>query len=439
MPGFLRKTRRALLQRAPRLRSFGLAALDTAARPILTWFKLDAPSSSAPAGAIEQKAADFNAAAEDYYAHADRAHLLNKPFSEPDLFARRLIDLGVLVDGLRLRPGDVVLELGAGACWVSHLLNKFGCRTIAVDVSPTALAIGRELFERDPRTNWTLAPEFLPYDGRRLPAADASADAVVLYDTFHHLPNPQALLREMRRVLRPDGIAAMSEPGRGHSASASTVVEAGAHGVLERELVLEELADQAIAAGFAAARVLIANRPPFAEVDAREMRGFSGGRGFARYWRDLAASLDGHHYLLLYAGDPAPTTRRPKGLKAIVEAPSLAGVLTVQAGQQGVIELRIRNAGDTRWLHAEGSGWTRLGAHLYRASEPLELVDFDWIRVSLPHDVKPDDVLTVRVTLPAITTPGHYRVSFDLVVEGMTWFADRDSQPLFKTVEISGG
>jgi SAM-dependent methyltransferase len=436
MPGFFRRTRRAVLQRVPWLRSLGLNALEVAARPVLRPFKLAPPSPATPPGDIEQKTDDFNAAAEDYYAHADRAHLLNKPFSEPDLFSRRLIDLGVLVDGLRLRPGDVVLELGAGACWVSHLLNRFGCRTIAVDVSPTALAIGRELFERDPQTNWKLSPEFLPYDGHRLPAADASVDAVVLYDTFHHLPNPQALLREMRRVLRAEGIAAMSEPGRGHSASASTVVEAGAHGVLERELVLEELADQARAAGFRAARLLIATRPTFAEVDAHELRAFTGGRGFARFWLDLAASLDGHHYVLLYAGDPSPTTRRPKGLKAIVEAPNVSGSIAARVGQPGAIDVRVRNAGDTRWLHAEGPGWTRLGAHLYRDAEPLELVDHDWLRASLPRDVAPDEVVTLRVPLPPIAQPGRYRVAFDLVVEGMTWFADRDSQPLFKSVEI---
>jgi ubiquinone/menaquinone biosynthesis C-methylase UbiE len=60
---------------------------------------------------------------------------------------------------------------------------------------------------------------FLPYDGQTLPVADASVDRIVLYDAFHHIPNQERLLREMRRVLRPDGIVAMSEPGRGHSTS----------------------------------------------------------------------------------------------------------------------------------------------------------------------------------------------------------------------------
>ena len=48
----------------------------------------------------------------------------------------------LLIAGARLRPGDTVIEIGAGSCWLSHLLNRYGCRTIAVDVSPTALAPG---------------------------------------------------------------------------------------------------------------------------------------------------------------------------------------------------------------------------------------------------------------------------------------------------------
>ena len=37
-----------------------------------------------------------------------------------------LIDTGVLIEALRLRPGDVVAEIGAGSCWLSHMLNRHG-------------------------------------------------------------------------------------------------------------------------------------------------------------------------------------------------------------------------------------------------------------------------------------------------------------------------
>jgi SAM-dependent methyltransferase len=425
----VRRSFHPLWRRAPRLRSFALSAIDIAARPLFLPFRLDRPAPRDTRPALEQQTDTLNAAAERYFAaHADERHLLDKPFSEPAALARRLIDVGMLIDGMRLEPGDTVLELGAGSCWLSHLLNRFGCRTIAVDVSSSALAVGRRVFERDPRTNWSLDPRFLIYDGHTLPAADASVDRMVLYDAYHHLPNPAPLLREMRRVLRPDGIVAMSEPGRGHAESGTARSEA-ATGVLENELVVEDIGELAVASGFTAARVIVAANAPLAEIDVAALRPFMGGRGFAEYWKNLCAALDGHHYLLLFAGDPAPTTRRPRRLKAIVgpvQSPASIG-----AGRPAPIHIELHNAGDTRWLATpDQPGWTRLGAHLHRADEARTLIDFDWLRVPLPHDVGPNESVRVQATLPPIAEPGDYLAVFDPVIEGKTWFAERGSASL---------
>jgi len=424
-----------LWRRAPRLRSFALSAIEVAARPLFLPFRLDRPAARDTHLLLEHQTDPLNAAAERYFAaHADERHLLDKPFSEPAALSRRLIDVGVLIDGLRLEPGDTVLELGAGSCWLSHLLNRFGCRTIAVDVSPSALAVGRRVFEGDPRTNWSLDPRFLTYDGHTLPAADASVDRVLLYDAYHHLPNPAPLLREMRRVLRPDGIVAMSEPGRGHAESGTALSEA-ATGVLENELVVEDIGELAIASGFTAARLIVADNAPLAEIDAAQLRPFMGGRGFAEYWKNLCAALDGHHYLLLFAGDPAPTTRRPRRLKAIVRPAQSAA--PISAGRPGAIQVELHNAGDTRWLStSDQPGWTRLGVHLHRADAARTLVDFDWLRVALPHDVAPNETVRVQATLPPIGEPGHFIATFDLVIEGKAWFADRDSASVDVPIEV---
>ena len=429
MVQLLRRAVHPLFRRAPRLRSLALAGLELAARPALLVFRLSRPTPQA-AASLEEQTAAFNRAAEDYYAaYRNPEHLLAKPFSEPESLSRRLIDLGVLLHGLRLSPGDVVLDLGAGSCWVSHLLNRFGCRTISIDVSPTALAIGRTVFERDPQTNWALDPVFLPYDGQTLPIGDASVDRIVLYDAFHHIPNQGRLLREMRRVLRPDGIVAMSEPGRGHSTSPPSVAETASTGVLEQELVLEDIAEQAIAAGFTAARVIADTQTPLAEIEVRQLRAFMGGRGFARYWRNLCAELDGHHYILLFAGDPRPTTVRPKRLLAAISATPSA--ITMRTGDPGRLTVDLYNAGDTRWLHRpDAPGWTRLGVHLHRAGRERRLVDGDWLRVPLPHDVPPESRLRMELVLPAIAEPGDYLLVFDLVVEGVAWFAERGSLTL---------
>ena len=110
--------------------------------------------------------------AERYFAeYPDPEFILGKPFTDERDFPLHLFELGVLFHFLRVTPDDVVLEFGAGTCWVSHFLNRFGCKTISVDVSATALRLGRTLFERDSKTRWEVEPEFLVYDGHRLPLA----------------------------------------------------------------------------------------------------------------------------------------------------------------------------------------------------------------------------------------------------------------------------
>ena len=438
----IRRAVQPLFRTAPRLRSLALAGLEAAARPALLPFRLGRPPSNrAAAVSLEAQTDAFNRAAEAYFAaYSNPEHLLGKPFSEPESLSRRLIDLGVLLHGLRLRPGHVVLDLGAGSCWVSLLLNRFGCRTIAVDVSPTALAIGRTMFERDPQTNWSLEPAFIPYDGRTLPVADASVDRAVLYDAFHHIPNPTRLLRELRRVLKPDGIVAMSEPGRGHSTSPPSVAETAGTGVLEQELVLEDIADSAIAAGFAAAHVIADTQAPLLEIDARHLRAFMGGRGFARYWRNLCAELDGHHYILLFAGDPRPTTAAPRRLQAVITLTGSRRGLTMRAGEPLVLSLDLYNAGDTTWLHRTNEpGWTRIGAHLHRADRERTLVDHDWLRAALPREVPPERGARVELDLPPIKEAGDYLLVFDLVIEGSAWFAERGSLTLDVPCRVEPG
>ena len=386
--------------------------------------------------AIVERTDEFNRQAEHYYtSFPDQAFLRRKPFSDTERLPAHLIDTGVLIRGLRLRPGDLVLELGAGTCWLSHLLNKYGCRTIAMDVSPSALAIGRTVFEADPATDWSLDPQFLTYDGHRLPLGDESCDRVVINDAFHHLPNQREILRELHRVLAPDGMAGMSEPGRGHAESEHTRREQEA-GVLERELVLEDIAALAMACGFHAVNVLVASPAVTLEVPAAALADFMGGKGFTGYWKALCTSLERHHYIVCHKGTGAVTTARPGQLSAHID---VAGEpeLHCPAGEPARLRLRVTNTGDTRWLSTEGRpGWTRIGAHLTNANSGAVL-DYDWHRSPLPDDVPPGTRLDIELALPAIRQPGTYVVVIDLVVEGLTWFADRGSHPARVAIAVT--
>jgi len=419
-----------VFHRWPAAQRTGLAALDLVYRVALLPFRrARVPGRAVEASRLVANTAAYNDAAERYFAgFADPSFLLDKPFSETPLAAKHLIDAGVLIDAMRLRPGDVVAEIGAGSCWLSHMLNRFGCQTIAVDVSSTAIALGRQLFERDSRTNWSLAPAFLAYDGCRLPIDDGACDRVVINDAFHHIPNQRELLTEMHRVLRADGVVAMSEPGYGHGAAEHSVAEAES-GVLENELILEDVAALAEAAGFREVTVMVASPLVRREIPARDLGAFMGGKQFAEYWKALCSGLEQHHYIVLHKGSSEPTTARPARLTAHIEI--------VQASREQVT-LRVTNIGDTRWLasNAQSRGWTRVGAHLYRAGPPRELLDFDWHRLNLPHDIGPGEQVTLESDLPVLTA-GEYLVAFDVVVEGLTWLADRGSAPATVPLRVS--
>ncbi len=420
--------------RFPGLREVALRALQPVYRVALFPFRR-AQGQGVPSEQDEllRNTAAYNDAAERYYANcSDPTFLLNKPFSEPSLFAKHLIDVGNLVAGARLEPGDTVMEFGAGTCWLSHFLNRFGCTTISVDVSPSALNLGRRVFNSDPTTNWGLHPQFLHYDGRVIPLGDESCDRIVINDAFHHLPNQRELLFEMYRVLRPDGIVAMSEPGRGHASAPISVAESAQTGVLENELVLEDVATLAERVGFSAVTVLAASPSLRYEVPAKDLGKFMGGRGFARYWKALCSGMDRHHYLLMYKGCAEPTTVRPGELNPRICVVSPEGKVSISADDRVAVTVNLANLGDTVWLGRglgeAAAGWTRLGAHLYRSGSPRALVDYDWCRAELGQNVGPGESVAVTVELPAIRRPGNYVVELDLVIEGALWFADRGTR-----------
>ena len=422
----------AALRRFPRLRPLVYAAWAPVFRFALWPFRLR-QGRGAP---VEQedlirRTAEYNEAAERYYAeYSDPRFLLQKPFSDESEFARHMIAVGILVAGARLRPGDTVVEIGAGSCWLSHLLNRYGCRTVAIDVSETALSLGRQLFEADAHTNWTLEPRFLAYDGHALPLEDGSCNRVVVYDAFHHIPNQRELLAEMHRILTEDGVVAMSEPGDGHASNPTSVAETVNTGVLENELIIENVAALAESIGFSQVNVMAAAATARYEFPVRDIGRFKGGLGFHEYWRSVCREVGHHHYVLMYKASARITTERPGQLLSELGIVQPAGSVSLSRNERLRVDLRASNIGDTCWLRRgvgeERAGWTRIGVHLHHAGEPVgALIDFDWHRADLGQDVEPDATISIPLDLPAIGRPGTYDLHFDLVVENMMWFAQR--------------
>lgn len=109
------------------------------------------------------------------------------------------------VAALRLRPGDVVLDVACGPGSFTH--------AFAEAVAPTGHAIGVDLSEpmlaRARATNAHPSATYLRGDATGLPFPDGSLDAVNCYAALYLIPAPYAALDEMLRVLRPGGRIAL--------------------------------------------------------------------------------------------------------------------------------------------------------------------------------------------------------------------------------------
>jgi SAM-dependent methyltransferase len=385
----------------------------------------------------------FNRAADVYWRDvmaepSARRHVLNKPVSSVVDTPAMLYRLGLLLSELHLGLGHVVLDFGAGSCWLASCLNRLGCHTIAVDVSPAALDVGRELFRIDPRHRPELDPRFLAYDGHRLPLPDASVDRIACFDAFHHIPNQDEVLGEFFRVLRPGGRAVLAEPGEGHSHSELSSFEADRCGVLENELDVQDLDRRARKAGFTRVSLKPYPGPDSISLSPADYVRVMEGDPKPFPMATLSRSLRDFFLVTLAKGDEVVDSRRPGHLHAeIAEVGPRGAALRGGPGDVLRVALRVKNAGDTLWLHR----WTEAGGYVVLSGNLIDAtghrVRSGFFRIALPHDVPAGDSATLDAEIPLPAEAGRYEVEFDLVDEHVMWFSQAGSPTTRVAVEVA--
>ena len=359
--------------------------------------------------------------AEDYYRttleFSDR--YLAKPFADPQDAPDLLGSFAQLVAGLRLAPGLAVLDFGAGACWTTRCLTQFGCVATALDVSASALELGKQLYARLPPIGDQPAPRFLLFDGRRIDLPDASVDRILCFDAFHHVPNPAQTMLELGRVLRPGGIAGFSEPGPHHSKGSRSQYEMKNYTALERDVVMKDVWTWARAAGFQNLELAIFNneshRVPLDDFEDA----VRGGRALNKYADRVRVFLRGHQTFFLTKGGGGPNDSRERtGLKGEITVRLRRA--SVRAGEMIEGDASVQNVGSVVWLPGDTPlGGVNLGVHLRtRGGSPLSV---DFARVRLIGSTRPGDMQRVSFTLKP-PDPGEYLLEFDLVSEGVGWF-----------------
>jgi SAM-dependent methyltransferase len=107
-----------------------------------------------------------------------------------------------------IRRGGVAIDVGCGTGRALPPLREAvgpDGSVIAVDLTPEMLAAAR------PKSSAAGAAVILA-DARALPFGDASADAIFAAGLVDHLPDTEAGLRELARVVRPGGLLVLFHP-----------------------------------------------------------------------------------------------------------------------------------------------------------------------------------------------------------------------------------
>ncbi|HEV7664915.1 MAG TPA: class I SAM-dependent methyltransferase [Chloroflexota bacterium] len=98
-----------------------------------------------------------------------------------------------------------ILDVASGAGFGLQMLRQSGAAVTGLDYDAEALRNVRQLHPSVPLVRG---------DATRLPLQDASVDLVVSFETLEHVSDAGAMVRELRRVLKPGGRLVLSTPNK---------------------------------------------------------------------------------------------------------------------------------------------------------------------------------------------------------------------------------
>ena len=133
---------------------------------------------------------------------------------------------GGVVEWLALQPGERILDLGCGDGQLTAQLTETGAVVTGVDASAEMVVAARER-----------GVDALEAKAESLPFPDASFDAVFSNAVLHWVRDHDAMMTEVRRVLKPGGRFVAEMGGHGNVAAILVALMAvlARHGYADRE------------------------------------------------------------------------------------------------------------------------------------------------------------------------------------------------------------
>jgi SAM-dependent methyltransferase len=163
--------------------------------------------------------------------------MLRRSNDEHDYARDHEVGIALLREYLRPAAGDRalrVLEIGGGPSPQIGPLE--GIDAVNIDIVAPLLELGAVLYGAESSRRL----QFLCCDALAPPFVASSFDAVVMFSTLHHFPEPEVLLRKCRELVTDDGlIAVMCEPV-GDTLEHPTTVRDLLAGINEQVFSIEE-------------------------------------------------------------------------------------------------------------------------------------------------------------------------------------------------------
>ena len=104
-----------------------------------------------------------------------------------------------------LPAGAQVCDVGCERGELLHVLKQAGCRVVGTQLSESASRFARERFGIEVHVG----------ELAQAPFAEGSFDAILMIHVLEHLPQPEAYVSQIRRLLKPGGVLWIEVPNAG--------------------------------------------------------------------------------------------------------------------------------------------------------------------------------------------------------------------------------